>query len=68
MEVTPERGQVMAIRWLVGFARARAGKSMAEKLAAEIVNAYQGEGATVKKRQDTHKMAESNKAFAHYRW
>ncbi len=68
VEVTPERGQVMAIRWLVGFARARTGKSMAEKLAAEIINAYQGEGATIKKRQDTHKMAESNKAFAHYRW
>jgi small subunit ribosomal protein S7 len=58
----------MAFRWLVGFARERTGKSMAEKLAAEIVSAAQGEGATIKKRQDTHRMAESNKAFAHYRW
>lgn len=68
IEVNPERGQIMAIRWLVGFARVRTGKSMAEKLAAEIVNAAQGEGPTIKKRQDTHRMAEANKAFAHYRW
>ena len=68
VEVKPERGQIMAIRWLVDFARARTGRSMAEKLAAELVNAAQGEGAAVKKRQDTHKMAEANKAFAHYRW
>ena len=68
IEVNPERGQVMAIRWLVGFARARTGKPMAEKLAAEIINAAQGEGPTIKKRQDTHRMAEANKAFAHYRW
>jgi small subunit ribosomal protein S7 len=68
VEVTPERGQIMAIRWIVGFARDRSGKSMAEKLAAEIVDAAQEEGATIKKRQDMHRMAESNKAFAHYRW
>ncbi len=68
VEVKPERGQIMAIRWVVDFARARTGRSMAEKLAAELVNAAQGEGAAVKKRQDTHKMAEANKAFAHYRW
>jgi small subunit ribosomal protein S7 len=68
IEVTPERGQIMAIRWIVGFARDRSGKSMAEKLAAEIVDAAQEEGATIKKRQDMHRMAESNKAFAHYRW
>jgi small subunit ribosomal protein S7 len=68
VEVKPERGQIMAIRWLVDFARARTGRSMAEKLAAELINAAQGEGAAVKKRQDTHKMAEANKAFAHYRW
>ena len=68
VEVKPERGQIMAIRWLVDFARTRTGRSMAEKLAAELVNAAQGEGAAVKKRQDTHKMAEANKAFAHYRW
>jgi small subunit ribosomal protein S7 len=68
VEVKPERGQFMAISWLVGFARARSGRSMAEKLAAEIIDATKGEGATIKKRQDTHKMAEANKAFAHYRW
>jgi small subunit ribosomal protein S7 len=68
VEVKPERGQFMAISWLVGFARARGGKSMSEKLAAEIIDANKGEGATIKKKQDTHKMAEANKAFAHYRW
>lgn len=68
VEVKPERGQFMAISWLVGFARSRSGRSMAEKLATELIEAAQGEGSTVKKRQDTHKMAEANKAFAHYRW
>ena len=68
VEVKPERGQFMAIGWLVGFARARSGRSMAEKLATELIDAAQGEGSTVKKRQDTHKMAEANRAFAHYRW
>jgi small subunit ribosomal protein S7 len=68
VEVKPERGQFMAINWLVGFARARSGKSMAEKLAAEVMDAAKGEGATIKKKQDTHKMAEANKAFAHFRW
>ncbi len=68
VEVQPERGQFMAVSWLVGFARARSGKSMAEKLAAELIDATKGEGATIKKKQDTHKMAEANKAFAHYRW
>jgi small subunit ribosomal protein S7 len=68
VEVSPERGQFMAIRWLVGFARDRSGKSMAEKLAAEIMEAAKGEGNSVKKKQDTHKMADANKAFAHYRW
>jgi len=68
VEVKPERGQFMAIGWLVGFARARSGRSMAEKLATELIEAAQGEGSTVKKRQDTHKMAEANRAFAHYRW
>ena len=68
IEVQPERGQFMAIGWLVGFARARSGKSMAEKLASEIIEATKGEGSAVKKRQDTHKMAEANKAFAHFRW
>jgi small subunit ribosomal protein S7 len=68
IEVEAERGLSLAMRWLIGFARARGGKSMAEKLAAEIVDASQGQGASIKKRQDTHKMAEANKAFAHYRW
>ena len=68
VEVTPARGSMMAIRWIVGFARSRTGRSMAEKLAAEVIGAAQGEGATIKKRQDMHRMAESNKAFAHYRW
>jgi small subunit ribosomal protein S7 len=68
IEVAPARGLSLAMRWVIGFARARSGKSMAEKLAAELVDASQGQGASIKKRQDTHKMAEANKAFAHYRW
>ena len=67
-EVKPGRGQILAIRWLVDFSRARSGHTMASKLAAEIVDAAQGEGASVKKKQDMHKMADANKAFAHYRW
>jgi len=68
VEVRPDRGLSLALRWLVKSARARAGKSMAEKLAAELTDASQGEGVTIKKREDTHKMAEANRAFAHYRW
>lgn len=68
IEVQTERASSLAMRWLVRFARARAGKSMVEKLASEISDAFQAQGATIKKREDTHKMAESNKAFAHYRW
>jgi small subunit ribosomal protein S7 len=68
IEVDPARGLSLAMRWVIGFARARSGKSMAEKLAAEVLDASQGQGASIKKRQDTHKMAEANKAFAHYRW
>ncbi len=68
VEVRPERSLSLAIRWLVNSTRARTGKSMAEKLAAELIDASKGEGATVKKRDDTHKMAEANRAFAHYRW
>jgi len=68
VEVGPEQGLSIAMRWLIGFARERSGKSMAQKLATEIIDASQGQGATIKKRQDTHKMAEANKAFAHYRW
>ena len=68
VEVRPERSFSLALRWLVKSARARAGKSMAEKLAAEFSDASKGEGATIKKREDTHRMAEANRAFAHYRW
>lgn len=68
VEVRPERALSLALRWLVKSARTRAGKSMAEKLAAELSDAAKGQGATVKKREDTHKMAEANRAFAHYRW
>ena len=68
VEVSPDRGLFLAIRWLVTAARARTGKSMAEKLAAELSDASKGQGATIKKREDTHRMAEANRAFAHYRW
>ncbi|MGI5891183.1 MAG: 30S ribosomal protein S7 [Bacillota bacterium] len=68
VEVRAERRQALAIRWLVMFSRKRAGKSMQEKLAAELMDAANNIGASVKKREDTHKMAEANKAFAHYRW
>jgi len=68
VEVRPGRGLSLALRWLVHSARARTGKSMAEKLAAELTDASLGQGATIKKREDTHKMAEANRAFAHYRW
>jgi small subunit ribosomal protein S7 len=68
VEVRPERRTALAMRWLVGFARARGEKTMAERLAAELLAASRNEGATVKKKDDTHRMAEANKAFAHYRW
>ena len=68
MEVRPERSQALALRWLVNYARLRGGHSMAENLANEIVDAAANTGAAVKKRQDTHRMAEANKAFAHYKW
>jgi len=68
VEVRPERRLSLAMRWLVQNARNRTGKSMAEKLAAELMDAAQGQGATIKKKEDTHKMAEANRAFAHYRW
>ncbi len=68
IEVRPERGFSLALRWLVAAARARKGKSMREKLAAELTDAFLRQGATIKKREDTHKMAEANRAFAHYRW
>ena len=68
IEVRPERRQSLAIKWLIGFARQRGERTMAQRLAAEILSASRGEGATVKKKDDTHRMAEANKAFAHYRW
>jgi len=68
VEVSTERGATLAMRWLVTTARSRKGKPMAEKLAAEMLEASRNEGVTVKKRTDTHKMAEANRAFAHYRW
>ena len=68
VEVRPDRGLSLAMRWLVNSARARTGKSMVEKLAGELSDASKGQGATVKKRDDTHRMAEANRAFAHYRW
>lgn len=68
IEVRPERRQSLAIKWLIGFARQRGERTMAQRLAAEVLSASRGEGATVKKKDDTHRMAEANKAFAHYRW
>lgn len=67
-EVLPNRRIALAIRWVINYARARAGKSMKEKLAAEFMDAAGSRGASIKKREDTHKMAEANKAFAHYRF
>jgi small subunit ribosomal protein S7 len=68
IEVSPARSQALALRWLVKYSRERGGKGMADNLANEIIDASNGTGATVKKREDTHRMAEANKAFAHYRW
>jgi len=68
VEVRPERRDALAFRWIIDNARNRSGKSMEEKLAAEFMDAASGAGASVKKKEDTHKMAEANKAFAHYRW
>ena len=68
VEVKPDRAQSLAFRWLAQYARLRNGHSMAENLANEIIDASNGTGASVKKKEDTHKMAEANKAFAHYRW
>lgn len=68
VSVKPERGASLAMRWLRTFARDRQGKPMREKLAEEILNAYNKTGAAIKKREDVHKMAESNQAFAHYKW
>ena len=68
VEVRPRRATTLAIRWMVTFARSRRENTMAERLANEILDASNGVGASVKRREDTHKMAEANKAFAHYRW
>jgi len=68
MEVRPDRRQAMAMRWLILYARKRPGHSMEEKLASELMDAANNLGASVKKREDTHKMADANKAFAHYKW
>ena len=68
IEVKMERGQFIAMRWIRDFARQQKGKAMGEKLAAEIIQAYKKEGAAIKKRDDTHRMAEANKAFSHYKW
>lgn len=68
VEVRPERRTALAMRWLIGFSRDRNEKSMEEKLAAEVISASKGEGNAIKKKEDTHRMAEANKAFAHYRW
>ena len=68
IDVKPRRANTLAIRWLVGYSRQRREKTMSERLANEILDASNGDGASVKRREDMHKMAESNKAFAHYRW
>ncbi len=68
IEVRPRRSNTLAVRWLVSNARDRRERTMSERLASEILDASNGLGASVKRREDTHKMAEANKAFAHYRW
>ncbi len=68
IELKPERSLMLALRWIRDYARAKKGKPMQEKLAQEIIDAYKSTGSAVKKKEDTHKMAEANKAFAHYRW
>ncbi|HDR15210.1 MAG TPA: 30S ribosomal protein S7 [Desulfobacteraceae bacterium] len=68
VEVQPERAQALATRWILQYARGRSGMPMIERLAREFADAYKGEGSTIKKKEDTHRMAEANRAFAHYRW
>jgi small subunit ribosomal protein S7 len=68
VEVRPERKVALAIRWIIGYAKQRAEKTMEEKLSGELLDAANNRGAAIKKKEDTHKMAEANKAFAHYRW
>jgi len=68
IEVKIERGRFIALKWIKDFARSSKGKSMSEKLSVELLNAYNNEGSAIKRREDTHRMAEANKAFAHYKW
>ncbi len=68
VEVRPDRRTALALRWIIGFARQRTEKTMRDRLAAELIEAANNRGASIKKKEDTHKMAEANKAFAHYRW
>lgn len=68
VEVRPDRRNALAIRWIITYAKGRSGQTMSDKLAAELIDAFHNRGSAVKKREDTHKMAEANKAFAHYRW
>ena len=68
VEVRPDRRTALATRWILGYARSRGEKSMSERLATELIMASKGEGNSIKKREDTHRMAEANRAFAHYRW
>lgn len=68
MDVRPERRRALALRWIIGAARKRSGKSMTEKLSAEILDAFNNTGSSIKKREDTHRMADANRAFAHYRF
>jgi small subunit ribosomal protein S7 len=68
VEVRPDRRTALAMRWLIQYTRGRGEKTMADRLANELISASKGEGSTIKKKEDTHRMAEANKAFAHYRW
>ncbi len=68
VEIRPDRRQALAFRWIIAYAKARPEKTMAERLASELIAASKNEGASIKKKEDTHKMAEANKAFAHFRW
>jgi small subunit ribosomal protein S7 len=68
MEIRPDRRRALAFRWVIGSARGRSGRPMAEKLAGELMDAYNNTGTTIRRKEDTHRMAEANKAFAHYRW
>jgi len=68
VEVPPERGQLLSIRWIISYARSKKGMPISERLMRELMDAYKNEGSSIKKREDTHRMAEANRAFAHYRW